>query len=212
MAKEEKKPSKTNFHSNKRILETGATWLFLIGMRSNGKSYSVKRDLIEQYWKTKQKFIYLRRYDEDIKENFVTSYFDDMTINKYGEREVYKITGGKYIGVYAYHGGLYFYNFDDNDKIVRGEQIGRYGSLSNDVRFKSQVFTDYTDILYEEVIPNDARYLSEECERLEHFASTIFRLSPGRIWLIGNTLSRVSPYVTYFGLDKFNLMNFNFNQ
>ena len=176
---------KKQYYSIKKLISTGAQWLILLGQRANGKSYSTKELVLENAFKNHRKFVYLRRWESDIKETNVTSYFSDMPI--------LQITNGQYCGVMAYHGYIYFYNLDDEDKVIKGECIGRYCALRLNERYKSQVFDNYDYIVYEEFI-TDRLYLDDEPRILQQFVSTVFRHNAGKVILVGNLLSRVCPY------------------
>lgn len=188
---------KREYYRLDRILEHNAQYNFLIGMRANGKSYSVKEYVITRAFNDGEAFIYLRRYGTDVKQASVESYFGDMPIKK--------LTRGTWDGITAYHSQLYFYRLDDDtDKMIKSPKpIGRYFALSNDSRIKSQTFEDVTTLVYEEVIPIDNMYLPDEPTRLQQTVSSIFRDREGKVFMIGNTLSRVSPYVKEFCLDNF---------
>ena len=45
-------------------------------------------------------------------------------------------------------------------------------------------------------------YLNDEPNRLQHFVSTVFRDRAGKVFLIGNTLSRVCPYFSEWCLEN----------
>lgn len=184
--------AKIKYYDIKPILEKNAVWNILYGQRANGKSYATKKLVLENAYKNHRKFIYLRRWQMDIKQDAVTAYFSDMPI--------LEITKGAYCGVIAYHGYIYFYNLDDDGNIIRGETIGRYCALNEAERYKSQTFIDYDYIIYEEFITNQL-YLDDEPMKLQQFASTVFRHNQGKIILIGNTLSRVCPYWKEWVLD-----------
>ena len=51
----------------KKILDKKCRWMFIIGMRSNGKSYEVKFDAISRAYNEGKKIAYVRRWDTDIK-------------------------------------------------------------------------------------------------------------------------------------------------
>lgn len=189
---------KIAYYDGERILtlaeqEKNVAWFIIFGQRANGKSYFWKKHCLENAYKKGEKFIYLRRNKADIKENYVTTYFDDVPVKQ--------ITKGTYEGVMAYHGFLYFYNIDEDGKVVKGLEIGRYCALSEDYRYKSQVFDGVTTILFEEMIPSNNMYLTDEPNRMQQFASTIFRHREGKTILIGNTLSRVCPYAQEWSID-----------
>lgn len=169
--------------------------MILYGMRSNGKSYAVKKHIIEDALNGKN-FVYLRRWSEDIKTASVSAYFDDMPFNE--------MTGGRYTGIMAYQGSFYFYNVGEDDKPKReGPAIGRYCALNMYERYKSQVFKDVESIIYEEFL-TDRYYLGSsetpEPKLLMQFVSTVARDRNINIFMIGNTISRVCPYFSYWGL------------
>jgi len=188
---------KKKYYDLSKLLECGCNWNILYGMRSNGKSYAVKEYTLKQAFNKNIKFVYLRRWSEDIKTKDVDTYFDDINIKK--------LTGGKYTGVMAYQGFFYFsYIDEDTEKEARGSQIGRYCSLNQGERYKSQVFNDYEIIIFEEFLTNKI-YLgsseNSECRQLMQFVSTVARDRDIKVFMIGNTISRVCPYFSEWGLS-----------
>lgn len=177
--------AKKQYYDITNLLKTNGSYLMLLGQRSNGKSFQVKKTVLEAAYHHDKLFIYLRRWEKDIKQDYVTEYFSDMPIKE--------ITSGVYEGVIAYQGYIYFYNLDDDNKIIKGKTIGRYLALNLNERYKSQVFKDYEYLIYEEFI-TDRLYLDNEPRTLMQLVSTIFRDRKGTVFLVGNTLSRVSPY------------------
>ena len=183
--------SKREYYDISNLLSTNANWLMLLGKRANGKSYQVKLTCLTDAYDNDIEFVYLRRYSEDIKQYAVSSYFEDMPISK--------ITKKKYNTVKAYQGVIYFVNIKDG-KETNKKRIGRYCALNSAIRYKSQTFTNVRNIIYEEFI-TDEFYLDDEPRKLQQFVSTVFRLEKGRVFLVGNTLSRVCPYFNEWCLD-----------
>lgn len=177
--------AKKQYYDISNILKTNASFMMLLGQRTNGKSFQVKKTVLEAAYHHDKLFVYLRRWERDIKQDYVTEYFSDMPIKE--------ITNGVYEGVIAYQGYIYFYNLDDDNKIVKGKTIGRYLALNLNERYKSQVFKGYDYIVFEEFV-TDRLYLENEPRTLMQITSTIFRDRKGIVFLVGNTLSRVSPY------------------
>lgn len=193
---------KKKFFDLSPVDNTGAKWKMLIGMRSRGKSYEVKYKAIKKNRDKKKLIAYIRRWDTDIKESFVTSYFEDMTEAKNGYKAVEDITGGEWQGVQGFRGFLYYYRNKEDGKIERSEPIGRYFSLNTAERYKSQSFKNYGTIIVEE-ISTDAIYLNDEPNRLMNLISTITRDDDDvDIYLIGNKISRVSPYFSEWNLHN----------
>lgn len=193
-----------SYYSIANMLKTKAQYMMLLGQRANGKSYQGKDLVLSEANKpdrlisvleracTEAKFIYLRRWKEDIKTKFVEEYFGDMDIKK--------ITKGAYDSITAYNGFLYYCNTDANGNRVKAKEIGRYCALNEYERYKSQTFVNYEFIIFEEFI-TDSIYLTDEPRLLQQFVSTVARHKPINVLLIGNTLSRVCPYFSEWCLE-----------
>lgn len=185
--------AKKQYYDIKNLLSTKAQYLMLLGQRANGKSYQVKKTVLEDAYNNNKWFVYLRRYKADIKQNSVESYFLDMPIDK--------ITDNEYTGVCAWNGELFFTRYDEEKQAtIKGLKIGRYCALNEYERYKSNVFMDYNNIVYEEFI-TDNIYLTDEPKLLQQFVSTVARHNELRVFLIGNTLSRVCPYFSEWCLE-----------
>ena len=183
--------AKKKFYSIKNLLSTDAQYMMLLGKRSNGKSYQVKHQVIEDFLKDGTMFIYLRRWQRDIKASAVEYYFNDVNVSK--------VTNGEGEGIRAWQSKIYLYRM--NDKGKREQKImGMYCALNEAERYKSWAFTGFGNIIYEEFI-TDQTYLTDEPTRLQQFVSTVFRLGKGRVYLVGNTLSRVCPYFHEWSLE-----------
>lgn len=185
------------YYNLKPLLDCKCNWMILYGMRSNGKSYAVKKHVLEQAYNTGELFVYLRRWSEDIKSKDVAAYFGDAPIKD--------ITGGEWEDVTAWQGYFYWSRSGEDDKIVRSKKpIGRYCSLNQSERYKSQVFNNYTSIIYEEFLTNKIYLggsgINSEPRMLMGFVSTVSRDRDINVFMIGNTISRVCPYFSEWGL------------
>lgn len=180
------------YYDISEMLKTKAEYMMLLGQRSNGKSYQVKKTVLEDFYYNGTKFIYLRRWKADIKQKEVSTYFDDIPISKFTNRE--------YNSVKAMNGFIYLCKIEDG-VIVEKLEMGRYCALNEYERYKSQVFMNYKNIVYEEFI-TDSIYLNDEPKLLQQFVSTVARLEKIRVFLIGNTLTRVCPYFHEWCLEN----------
>lgn len=183
--------AKKKYYDISAILETKAQYMILLGQRANGKSYQAKLTVLTNAYKTGRKFVYLRRWREDIKQRSVASYFGDMPVNK--------ITKGEWDGIKTWNGDIYFYRVEGEEEI-KSESIGKYCALNESERYKSWTFIDYDYIVFEEFI-TDKVYLMDEPRQLQQFVSTVARNNAMTVLLIGNTLSRVCPYFNEWCLD-----------
>ena len=184
---------KNNYYSLKKIKSLDAEYNILLGMRSNGKSYAVKEEVLKNAYLKDESFVYLRRWQRDITRVAVLSYFEDAPIEK--------ITGGEFDGVDFYGGEIYFATIEEDGKKVRGKKIGRACALNEATRYKSQNFGNTTGIIFEEFV-TDSMYLYNEPSKLLQVVSTVFRNKKGKVWLVGNTITRVCPYFMEWGLKN----------
>lgn len=200
-----------------KIDKLGANINIILGERSNGKSYQVKHKKgINKYWlggmdyhatykdKTKvieevikskdRRFILMRRKEEEITSSLVIQYFQDI--------DVVKITDGEYNTINIYKRCVYLANYNiETRKTVNGERIGYLVALSTEQNYAGASYLDVTDIIFEEFISRDI-YLKNESTKLMNFFCTVDRKrGTTRLWMAGNTISRICPYFTDWGID-----------
>ena len=191
---------KNEFFTVKELkqIEKDCDYLFLVGERANGKSYSVKSHTLSQAFKSIHDGIctcqigYIRRFDLDCRDSMLEPYFADMPIQE--------ITKGLYTHITVYRKKIYFSHLNKDGKIQRDVCIGNCFGLTSAEHYKSLMFPQIYNIIYEEVISETNKYLFNEPQKLQQLISTILRDRNGKVYLIGNTLSRMCPYYKEFGL------------
>lgn len=177
-----------------------AHYIILQGGRNIGKSYQVKQHLLSAAYTDKTQLIYLRREKEDISTDLVQGYFADINIGD--------VTQGDYDGLLVYQHKIFFTRHGDPEKpelITEKKLIGYAHALRLASHYKSVIFPEVSDIIFEEFVPDGKPYLSREPLKLQEYVSTIFRTREGRCWLIGNTISKLNPYYEdwqLFGVAK----------
>lgn len=177
------------------INKTNANYFLIYGEKSNGKSYQVKlKECIQHYLQTKNRFIILRRWAEDLSSLWCEQYFQDM--------DIATLTDNKYDGISIYRKCVYFANYDnENLKFKRGEKIGYMMSLSTEQHFSGASFLDVDRIIFEEFMER-GNYIKNEPDRLMIFYSTIDRKrGTTKLYMVGNSISMVCPYLQAWGLD-----------
>lgn len=184
---------KQRYYDISRIRNTDANFYILMGEKSNGKSYQAKVELqLKHYLQTGKRFILLRRGVNEMTSTWVDSYFNDIDVSN--------LTDGKYTHIDLRANKLYFAKFDDNYKLKRGEQVGYAFSLYNEQKYASGSFLDVDTIVYEEFISRST-YLPNEPSKLMTLYSTVDRKRGiTKLWLIGNTITRVNPYLKEWDL------------
>lgn len=191
--------AKQKFYKLNNILKTSAQYLMLLGERSNGKSYAVKEYVLKDYFENGNQFAYIRRWREEIKGATIEQYFEDMEENADGQKNIYKLSKGKYDSLSVYRGDIYLASIDENGKKVRGEKIGYSMCLTGETHYKSLSYSKVYNIIFEEFI-TDSGYLPMECKKFVSLVSTIIRRRNGKVFMIGNTLTPVCPYFSEWGL------------
>ena len=215
------KKEKTHYNLDP-IDKEGAVINLIWGEKANGKSYQVKHkkavlpylfpskryisdykhpnEIIEEDIKAGNKFILMRRLREEIKTEFIEQYFMDVDITS--------ITDGKYNCISLYRKHIYLSNYDiETGKTKRGEHIGYAVALSTEQNYAGGSYLDVKDIIFEEFASRTV-FLANESNKLMTFYSTIDRRRGiVKMWLVGNTISRVCPYIQDWGLNEimFNL-------
>lgn len=194
MAKWIKSAQKGEFYSLANINKIDADYNLIYGERSNGKSYAVKVErCLKDFLDNGDEFVLARRYDTDIKREKINSYFSDVPIEK--------ISGGKYNEIYCYSNNIYIANNDGNKRssVVRA---GYVRALNVAQTYSGTQYPKVKNFLLEEFISIDGKYLPNELFLFNHLISTIARRRNLRVYLLANTISRISPYWREFGIEK----------
>ena len=179
-----------------KIDKIGARINLIYGERSNGKSYQVKhKKAVEKYLKTGKRFILVRRWKDEISSEKIEQYFQDV--------DVPKLTNGKYNCITLYRKNLYLSIYDnETGKTKRFEKIGYVVALSTEQNYAGASYLDVEDIIFEEFMSRSV-YLANEPNKLMNFYATVDRKRlKVRLWLVGNSISRVCPYINEWGLHN----------
>lgn len=187
---------KTIKHYNMdNLISQNCDFNILFGERSNGKSYQLKhKRAVLNYLKTGNRFILMRRFKEEITAINIEQYFADV--------DVHAITNGKYNTISVYRKQIFLSNYNELGKIIRGEKIGYAVALSTEQNYAGGSFLDVSDIIFEEFMTRSV-YLKNEPTKLMNFYCTIDRKrGTTKLWMCGNTISRVCPYIYEWGLHN----------
>lgn len=178
----------------KSITLNNPHYIILQGGRNIGKSYQAKEIILEECYTQDTELIYLRREKEDIKTDLVQGYFADVNVKK--------ITEDEWDGIMVYQSKIYWCRHDDEGRIEEKKQFGWAHALNIASRYKSVLFPNVSNILFEEFVPDGKPFLDREPTRLQEYVSTIFRTREGRCWLIGNTITKLNPYAEAWHMEN----------
>lgn len=184
------------YYSLDKILKQNATFNLIFGMRGNGKSYSVLKHCLENYKATGKEFVYIRRWKDDI------TGFKTETIFVPLANEIHKIFGPTYT-IYYYRRQFFLCEEDEDGNRTNKTLIGYALSLSENHHTKSTSYPNVNLILFDEFVQMQGETrLPAEVSKFENTISTICRDRPGiKIFMLGNTVSKFSPYFSYFKID-----------
>jgi hypothetical protein len=197
---------KVVYYNLDEIDSKGATINLIYGERANGKSYQVKHKkgvnlyletALEESIKDRKRFMLVRRWKEDIRTDKIEQYFLDV--------DIYKLTEGKYNCITVFKGKIWLSNYNPEAKpqLKRGDYIGYVVALSTEQTYAGASYLDVYNIIFEEFMSRNTPYLPHEPDRLMSLYSTVDRKrGTTRIWLVGNTISRICPYFKEWGLKE----------
>lgn len=164
---------------------TFINFFILIGGRGIGKTTGYEYKLIENWKKTGEEFVYLRRYRDETIQGFG------------GFQKLYSGIDKKGIGVRG------CYQMVNNNK-----RIGYGITLSMQAKCKSGIdFSNVKYLLFDEALIKETatrRYLTNEIHEFLELVSSIFRLRKDYyVFIIANNMDIVNPYFEYFNVPLF---------
>lgn len=172
------------WYNYNRVLSFHAMLNFIIGERGVGKSYGIKKHVIKRFKKKHKQFIYLRRYDTELKKSLKDNeFFKDICSDPELINESFDIKG---------------------DKFIMNDSVCGYAiPLSKASIYKSVPFPDVDIIIFDEFLidNNTYHYLPDEPEKLLDFIETVGRLRNIQVFCLGNNISLINPYFDYFNIS-----------
>lgn len=184
------------FYSLKNILAKNANYNIIFGERSNGKTYAVLLYALEQYIKTGNQLGLIRRWKDDFTGKRGVVMFDSLVANK----EISKLTKGKWDNVYYQASKWYLCRFEDDKRICDDTPFCYGFAISGMEHDKSTSYPKVNTILFDEFITRGV-YLPDEFVLFMNCLSTIIRQrSDVKIFMLGNTVNKYCPYFAEMGL------------
>lgn len=186
---------KSNYYDIKPLLKLNADYNIIMGERSNGKTYSVLKIMIEHFLKTGEFGVYLRRYADEIIAANMKTLFNPFDIEK--------LSKGKYNRI-SYRGKQFDIGMYDNekDKWISKEPLCYCAALNTWENAKGADRGVAGVILFDEFLTRRF-YLTNEFTSFQNVLSSFMRdRGNAKVFLVGNTVSFYSPYFEEFGLDN----------
>lgn len=197
------------FWSCKRLLTYNRPIIVVTGSRSVGKSTGVACYAILDYLVNDHKFFYLRRRPKTLQQTCKTFFTNAVQI--INMRTSFNIVG------FRYNKGDYEIGVEKTgDGEIAWKPCGKAIALSEEENYKSNVFSEYCTVIYDEFISKDAnRYLGTkdnpavEWDALVSLYQTIDRgvdhpfRDETRVFLLGNKSTIYNPICLSIGIADY---------
>lgn len=192
------------YYDIKPLLELNAEYNIIFGERSNGKTYSVLKLILERWLKDhNDKGVYMRRYDDEIdpaKLKTLFSPFDEI-LEKMSKKKFNRI-------IYrskAFHIGKY--DWENEEWVTKPETFCYCSSINTYENNKGADRGHIKVILFDEVITRRP-YLTNEFICFQNALSTYMRdRGDCQVFLVGNSVSFYCPYFREFNIENVKDMN-----
>lgn len=172
------------WYSYEKVMSYNSMLNFIIGERGVGKSYGIKDYVLNRFKKKGKQFIYLRRYDTELRKSLKDNeFFKDIASDPKYVNDTFDVRGDKFI--------------------MNGNVCGYAIPLSKASIFKSVPFPNVDIIIYDEFLIDNStyHYIQDEPEKLLDFMETVGRLRNIKVFLLGNSISLINPYFDYFNIS-----------
>ena len=196
--KNPRKKNETNYYSLDAILAKNAVYNVVMGERSNGKTYATLKYGLEQFFVDGSQIALIRRWQEDIRGKRATEVFSALLENG----EIERLSKGEYTGITYYSGKYFFCNYGDDGKPIYNQDdvFGFLFALSDTEHNKSITYPKVKTVLFDEFLTRGA-YLKDEFVLFMNTLSTLIRRRTDvKIFMLGNTVNKYSPYFKEMGL------------
>lgn len=185
-----------DFYDITPIDETNAVYRMIIGQRSNGKTYSVCKHIVENYFTKGERGAYIRRYEEDITPKNIQSLFAPHY------KLIEQLSEGKYnFVIYRAKEFRFAYISEEGDILEKApEAFCVAASINTAEHTKGQDRGEVHTILFDEFATREA-YLKNEFVLFCNLLSSLIRNRDNAIiYMCANTVNRYCPYFKEMGL------------
>lgn len=180
------------------IDNTGAIYRVIIGQRSNGKTYSVCKHIIEDYFKEGKRGAYIRRYEESITPKNLQSLFNPHL------KLIWELSEGHWNAVFYRAKEFHFCAIDSDGKILAKDDTAFCitAAINTAENTKGEDRGEVHTIVFDEFMTRSG-YLNGEFVRYMNLLSTLIRDRDNAIiYMLANTVNKYCPYFAEMGLKN----------
>lgn len=173
------------FFDIRKYYKMGYLYNFFIGARGCGKTFSIKETTTDDFLATGEQFVYARRYDKEIENKNLKTFYDDLWKEK---RDKYKDVE---------------FEIKNQTAFINGMPAGYFKCVSRGIVDKGiNSYTDVTKIFLDEFIlgKSNYRYLPNEPEMFEDLIENVARLREVPIYAFSNNVTQVNPYFLFYNI------------
>lgn len=177
---------KSIFYDVRPCLSRNAFINFIVGGRGTGKTFACKKFCIEDWFKHKRQFFYVRRYNTEL-ELALTGFFDQLQNEGFFTDVEFRIKKDKRLTKF----------------MIGDEVIGYACALSTALIMKSASFPHVYNLIFDEALiarGSGYHYLKNECVQFLELLESIFRLRDGRVLILSNAITVANPYYEYWNI------------
>lgn len=174
-----------------------SSYYICVGQRGDGKSYSVLRICLENFRDNNKKFVYMRRWVDDVNTFACSTLIKQELVNE--------VFGEDYEVNFRNHVFTLKHTIIDEETLkesVEKWEIGYAVAVSDSKHRKGTNYPDTNIIFFDEFIDlAGENILSNEFNKFENIVNTIKRQNKVKIFMCANTVSKYSEYLTRLNIN-----------
>lgn len=189
---------KNKYYSLDQIDKINSQYKMIIGERSNGKTYSILKKMIDIYLDHGGKSAYVRRWELDIKKARCERLFSGLIENEY----IKKASKGRFNSVYYRTGTFWLCNNESGSNELDEQPFCACFAISQGEHDKGGTFSQDVELVCFDEFCTRYQYLPDEFILWTNVLSTIVRTqSKSVVYMLANTVSKTCLYFNEMGLN-----------
>ena len=177
---------------------TGAIYRLIVGQRSNGKTYSVCKHIVEDYFNEGKRGAYIRRYEESITPKNLQSLFNPHL------QLIWELSEHKWNSIFYRAKEFHLCAIDSEGKIIAKDDTAFCitAAINTSENTKGEDRGEVHTIVFDEFMTRSG-YLNNEFVRFMNLLSTLIRDRENAvIYMLANTVNKYCPYFSEMGLKN----------
>ena len=177
---------------------TGAIYRLIVGQRSNGKTYSVCKHIIEDYFNEGKRGAYIRRYEESITPKNLQSLFNPHL------QLIWELSEHKWNSIFYRAKEFHLCAIDSEGKIIAKDDTAFCitAAINTSENTKGEDRGEVHTIVFDEFMTRSG-YLNNEFVRFMNLLSTLIRDRENAVvYMLANTVNKYCPYFSEMGLKN----------